>query len=45
VDVANCALFPASDEAAYVAGQTIAIDRGRTLGIPRDLEQPAEDTG
>jgi NAD(P)-dependent dehydrogenase (short-subunit alcohol dehydrogenase family) len=45
VDVANCALFLASDEAAYVTGQTIVIDGGQTLGIPGDLEQAAEDTG
>ena len=44
-DVANCALFLASDEAAYVTGQTIVIDGGQTLGIPGDLEQAAEDTG
>jgi NAD(P)-dependent dehydrogenase (short-subunit alcohol dehydrogenase family) len=45
VDVANCALFLASDEAAYVTGQTIVIDGGQTLGIRGDLEQAAEDTG
>jgi NAD(P)-dependent dehydrogenase (short-subunit alcohol dehydrogenase family) len=45
VDVANCALFLASDEATYVTGQTIVIDGGQTLGIPGDLEQAAEDTG
>jgi NAD(P)-dependent dehydrogenase (short-subunit alcohol dehydrogenase family) len=43
VDVANCALFLASDEAAYVTGQTIVIDGGQTLGIRGDLEQAAED--
>jgi NAD(P)-dependent dehydrogenase (short-subunit alcohol dehydrogenase family) len=45
VDVARCALFLASDEAAYVTGQTIVIDGGQTLGIPGHLEQAAEDTG
>jgi NAD(P)-dependent dehydrogenase (short-subunit alcohol dehydrogenase family) len=45
VDVANCALFLASDEAAYVTGQTIVIDGGQTLGIPGDLEQAAAGTG
>jgi NAD(P)-dependent dehydrogenase (short-subunit alcohol dehydrogenase family) len=45
VDVASCALFLASDEAAYVTGQTIVIDGGQTLGIPGDLERAAEDTG
>jgi NAD(P)-dependent dehydrogenase (short-subunit alcohol dehydrogenase family) len=45
VDVAKCALFLASDEAAYATGQTIVIDGGQTLGIRGDLEQAAEGTG
>jgi hypothetical protein len=32
-------------EAACVTGQTIVSDGGRTLEIPGDLEQAAEDTG
>jgi NAD(P)-dependent dehydrogenase (short-subunit alcohol dehydrogenase family) len=44
-DIANCALFLASEEAAYVTGQTIVIDGGQTLGIPGDLEQAAREVG
>ena len=35
-DIANAALFFASDEAAYVTGQTIVVDGGQTL--PESLE-------
>ena len=37
-DIANCVSFLASDEAAYITGQTIVIDGGQTLGIPGNLE-------
>jgi NAD(P)-dependent dehydrogenase (short-subunit alcohol dehydrogenase family) len=37
-DIAECVSFLASDEAAYITGQTIVIDGGQTLGIPGNLE-------
>jgi NAD(P)-dependent dehydrogenase (short-subunit alcohol dehydrogenase family) len=40
-DIANCVSFLASDEAAYITGQTIVIDGGQTLGIPGNLEAAA----
>ncbi len=35
-DIANAALFFASDEAAYITGQTLVIDGGQI--IPESLE-------
>jgi len=31
IDIANTMLFLASDEAAYITGQTIVVDGGSTL--------------
>jgi NAD(P)-dependent dehydrogenase (short-subunit alcohol dehydrogenase family) len=40
-DVAQCVLFLASGESAYITGHTIVIDGGQTLGIPGSLEDAA----
>jgi 3-oxoacyl-[acyl-carrier protein] reductase len=39
-DIANAALFFASDEAAYVTGQTLVVDGGQVL--PESLTALAE---
>jgi NAD(P)-dependent dehydrogenase (short-subunit alcohol dehydrogenase family) len=39
-DIAASVAFLASDDAAYITGQTIVIDGGQTLGIPGSLEDP-----
>jgi len=39
-DIANAVLFYASDEAAYIPGQTLVIDGGQVL--PESLMAPEE---
>ena len=41
VDIANAALFFASDEAAFITGQSLVIDGGQIL--PESLEAMAQD--
>jgi 3-oxoacyl-[acyl-carrier protein] reductase len=36
-DVANAALFLASDEASYITGTTIVVDGGQTLPEGKDF--------
>jgi NAD(P)-dependent dehydrogenase (short-subunit alcohol dehydrogenase family) len=40
-DIADAALFLISDLAAYVTGQTLAVDGGSTLGGPGGVQLPA----
>jgi 3-oxoacyl-[acyl-carrier protein] reductase len=40
-DVANAALFLASDEASYVTGTTIIVDGGQILPEAKDFRDPA----
>lgn len=37
MDIANAMLFLASDEGAYITGQTLIVDGGQALGIPLKL--------
>lgn len=42
-DIANLMMFLASDEAAYITGQSIVVDGGLTLGSASTFDDPYQD--